>query len=54
MKQAALYARVSTTQQEEQGTIASQVSILKKRIAQDDCHLDSAHEFSDDGVSGSY
>jgi site-specific DNA recombinase len=54
MKQAALYARVSTAQQEEQGTIASQVTTLKERIAQDNCHLDPAHEFSDDGVSGAY
>ena len=54
MKQAALYARVSTSQQEEKGTINSQVTVLKERIAQDKCHLDPAHEFIDDGVSGSY
>ena len=54
MKPAALYARVSTTQQEEQGTIASQVMVLKERIAQDGHHLDPAYEFIDDGVSGSY
>ncbi len=54
MKQAALYARVSTSQQEEQGTIASQVTVLKERISQDSCHLDPAHELTDDGVSGSY
>ena len=54
MKQAALYARVSTSQQEEQGTIASQVMVLKERISQDSCHLDPDHEFMDDGVSGSY
>ncbi|MBL6966214.1 MAG: recombinase family protein [Anaerolineales bacterium] len=54
MKQAALYARVSTAQQEEQGTITSQVATLKERIAQDSCHLDPAYEFNDDGVSGSY
>ncbi|MBS1251519.1 MAG: Transposon gamma-delta resolvase [Anaerolineales bacterium] len=54
MKRAALYARVSTSQQEEQGTIASQVTALRKRIVHDGCHLDPVHEFTDDGVSGSY
>ncbi len=54
MKQAALYARVSTTQQEAEGTIASQVAVLKERIAQDGGLLDPAHEFTDNGVSGSY
>lgn len=54
MKRAALYARVSTSQQEKQGTIASQVTALRERIAEDGCHLDPAHEFIDDGVSGSY
>ena len=52
MKRAALYARVSTAQQEEQGTIESQVAALRERIAQDGCQLDPAHEFVDDGVSG--
>jgi site-specific DNA recombinase len=54
MKRAALYARVSTSQQEEQGTITSQVTALRERIAEDGCHLDPAHEFTDDGVSGSH
>jgi len=54
MKRAALYARVSTTQQEEQGTIASQVAALRERIVQDSYHLDPAHEFIDDGISGAY
>ncbi len=54
MKRVALYARVSTSQQEEQGTIASQVTALRERIAEDGCHLDPAYEFIDDGVSGSY
>ena len=54
MKPAAFYARVSTSQQEEQGTIASQVTALKARITQDGCHLDPAHQFCDDGVSGSF
>lgn len=53
MKPAALYARVSTSQQEEQGTIASQVTVLRERISQDSCYLDPVHEFTDDGVSGS-
>jgi len=54
MRQAALYARVSTVQQEEQGTIASQIKALKERIAQDGLHLESVYEFIDDGVSGSH
>lgn len=54
MKQAALYARVSTSQQKEEGTIASQVTTLRERIVRDDCYLDPAHEFVDDGVSGYY
>ena len=54
MKRAALYARVSTAQQEEQGTIDSQVAALRERIVQDGCHLDPAHEFTDDGISGTY
>jgi site-specific DNA recombinase len=54
MKRAAFYARVSTAQQEEQGTIASQVATLRERIVQDGCLLDPAHEFIDDGVSGTY
>jgi site-specific DNA recombinase len=54
MKPAAFYARVSTSQQEEHGTIASQETVLKERITQDGCYLDPAHEFSDDGVSGTY
>ena len=52
MKQAAFYARVSTGKQEERGTIASQVAVLRERIVQDRCHLDPEHEFIDDGVSG--
>jgi len=54
MKRAALYARVSTTQQEEQGTIASQVVALRERITQDGYHLDPTYEFIDDGVSGAH
>jgi site-specific DNA recombinase len=54
MKRAALYGRVSTGQQEERGTIASQVAALRERIVQAGCHLDPAHEFIDDGVSGAY
>ncbi|MEA3340097.1 MAG: recombinase family protein, partial [Chloroflexota bacterium] len=54
MKHVAFYARVSTSQQEKQGTIDSQVMALRERIAGDGCHLDPTHEFIDDGVSGSY
>ncbi len=54
MKRVALYARVSTGQQEERGTIASQVAALRERIVQDSFHLDPKYEFIDDGVSGTY
>jgi hypothetical protein len=36
----ALYARVSSEQQTEQGTIASQVAVLKARIVEDGFHLE--------------
>ena len=48
----ALYARVSSDQQTEQGTIASQVAALEARILQDELHLEPDHRFIDEGRSG--
>ena len=48
----ALYARVSSEQQAQSDTIASQVADLKQRIASDGCVIDDAACFVDDGVSG--
>ena len=49
----ALYARVSSEQQSEANTIASQVAELKQRIAADGCTVRDADGFIDDGISGS-
>src|ERR687893_291148 len=48
----ALYARVSSDQQTEQGTIASQVAALEARILQDRLPLEPDHRFIDQGYSG--
>ena len=48
----ALYARVSSDQQTEQGTIASQVAALEARILQDVLILEPDHRFIDEGHSG--
>jgi site-specific DNA recombinase len=48
-----LYARVSSEQQAEANTIASQVAELRRRIEQDGGVLDDNACFLDDGVSGS-
>ncbi len=48
----ALYARVSSEQQAEAGTIDSQVADLRQRIAQDSLTLHEHDCFLDDGVSG--
>jgi site-specific DNA recombinase len=47
-----LYARVSSDKQAEEGTIASQVSVVQERIRADGLVLDTALCFLDDGVSG--
>ncbi|ECM3183410.1 recombinase family protein, partial [Salmonella enterica subsp. enterica serovar Newport] len=48
----ALYARVSSTQQAQKGTIDSQVAALRDRIREDNCILADSMCFIDDGVSG--
>ena len=51
--QVALYSRVSTANQEQEGTIASQVTTLKQFIVQHSWSLLPEHEFLDEGFSGS-
>jgi site-specific DNA recombinase len=48
----ALYARVSSEQQAEAGTIGSQIAALQERIAQDGYKLEEELAFVDDGYSG--
>jgi site-specific DNA recombinase len=50
---AAIYARVSSDQQAEAGTIASQVAALEKRLQCDGLTLDPELRFLDEGYSGS-
>ena len=50
--QAALYARVSSAQQAEAHTVASQVVALRERIAADGLLLPEALQFIDAGYSG--
>jgi site-specific DNA recombinase len=49
---AALYARVSSEQQAQAQTIASQVEALQERLQQDGLALDQELLFTDDGYSG--
>jgi site-specific DNA recombinase len=51
-KQIALYARVSSTQQADAGTIESQLSALRERVALEGFALPPSLEFVDDGYSG--
>lgn len=50
--QAALYARVSSDQQANATTIASQLSALRERMRIDDCLSPTEREFIDEGWSG--
>jgi site-specific DNA recombinase len=50
--QVALYARVSTPNQHQEGTIASQVHSLHLYIQQQGWSLFPTHEYIDEGVSG--
>jgi site-specific DNA recombinase len=53
MKQrVAVYARVSSDQQAEAGTVASQVAALKERVESDGLELDESCCFVDEGYSG--
>jgi site-specific DNA recombinase len=51
--QVALYARVSSEQQAEANTIASQLAEVRTRIVADGFDLSTVLEFSDEGYSGS-
>ena len=48
----AIYARVSSEQQAEAGTIASQVDALKQRVAKEELVLEEELCFIDEGYSG--
>src|SRR5260370_36553001 len=50
---AAIYARVSSEQQTQQSTIASQVAALRERLHTDGLTLEDDLCFLDDGYSGS-
>ena len=52
-KQGAIYARVSSDQQAEAGTIESQVRALRERVVQAGLQVSEVVEFIDDGYSGS-
>jgi site-specific DNA recombinase len=52
LKQAALYARVSSQQQANSNTIASQVDALQARIKADGFRLEAEFRFVDEGHSG--
>ena len=49
---AALYARVSSEQQADDSTIASQLAALEARVSEDGLALLPGHRFADDGYSG--
>jgi site-specific DNA recombinase len=49
---AAIYARVSTTQQEKEATIESQIAALQEYASQQGYKLDPKHQFIDQAVSG--
>ena len=50
--QVAIYARVSSDQQAEAQTVASQVAALRERVAAEDLALPDAMQFIDEGYSG--
>src|SRR4051812_50114946 len=52
MKHVALYARVSTAQQEKQGTIASQLAALVAYADEHGLAIAPEHQYLDDGYSG--
>ena len=53
MTTVALYARVSSSKQEKENTIMSQVEALKVRIVEDGFSLLEEHRFIDNGYTGS-
>ncbi len=53
-KRVAIYARVSSDQQAEAGTIASQLSTIRKQVEDDAFRLVDEMVFSDEGYRGAY
>jgi len=51
-KQVAIYARVSSKQQADEGTVESQLAALQQRVEQDGFHLSGELTFVDEGYSG--
>ncbi|MCR9297227.1 MAG: recombinase family protein, partial [bacterium] len=51
-KTIALYARVSSQKQADENTIASQLSAIRQRVADDQLQLHAEMEFCDNGYSG--
>jgi site-specific DNA recombinase len=51
-KQVAIYARVSSKQQADEGTVQSQLAALQQRVEQDGFHLSGELTFVDEGYSG--
>src|SRR3989304_652586 len=49
---AALYARVSSEQQAQAGTIDSQLEALRRRVAEEGLRIEGEMEFVDEGYSG--
>ncbi len=52
MKAVAIYARVSTAQQEKQGTIESQLAVLEEYATEHELALSPEHRYIDEGYSG--
>ena len=52
MRVVAIYARVSTAQQEKQGTIESQLAALEEYATEHDLMLSPEHRYVDEGYSG--
>ena len=52
LTQVAIYARVSSEQQAETHTIASQVAALRERVAADGLAVSEAMQLLDEGSSG--
>jgi len=52
MKTAAIYARVSTTNQEQEATIESQIAALTEYAAREGYQVSEAHRFIDQAISG--
>jgi site-specific DNA recombinase len=51
-QQVAIYARVSSKQQADEGTVESQLTALRQRVEHDGFHLPGEFTFVDDGYSG--